>query len=489
MEIEIVPSFIQDILKLVSGTVVALLIALLAMPVITRLYSPEDFGILQLFISILSIICLISCLQYQLSILLPKKDEDAANIFALCIVLITVSSILCWLIVSMSSKWIGIVLNAPKLSNYLIFLPLAFFLNSIFIVMNYWLSRKSRFGRIASSGVANSLSSKAVQIRYGIDNANSQGLISGVIFGYIIQDLIMLRAVSMDSSLLKSINYKKVLQMAARYRNFPLFSAWSEIANDISRQSPSFMLSLFYSTAVVGYYSMAVQIVSLPMSIIGSATGQVFLKNASEERNKPGGIRNIVMQTHRKLVCTMIFPMVILLIIGEELFGFVLGPKWYISGLYVKLLVPWIFLMFISSPLTNVFFVLEKQSYALVFDVVLLVSRVGALYLGGVYGDPYFTLALFSLTGALFCGLMNLIILKLSNVDIREEIIIDTRFLLLSILASIPVFIAKSLGLNIYALLILSIIMGVIYYGVVVLSDPSLKGLIPKAIGRIIRFV
>ena len=72
-------AFATDVLKLVTGTTFAQIIAVLASPLLTRLYGPEAFGFLALFTSITSIIGVIACMRYELAIMLPKTDEEAAN--------------------------------------------------------------------------------------------------------------------------------------------------------------------------------------------------------------------------------------------------------------------------------------------------------------------------------------------------------------------------------------------------------------------------
>ena len=174
--------FTTNILKLASGSVIAQILGVLLLPIISRLYSPGDYGVFQLFLAISSVLAVLSCLSYQLAIMLPKKDEDSANITTLCIILVcVVSAISCGVFILLSG-WVGEVLKTPDLSQYIIFLPVVVFLNGLYLVLNYWLSRRVRFGAVATAQVANSVSSKAVQIGAGIGSASPQGLGFGQVF-------------------------------------------------------------------------------------------------------------------------------------------------------------------------------------------------------------------------------------------------------------------------------------------------------------------
>lgn len=468
-------NFLSNVLKLVSGSIIAQSLAILLIPVITRLYSPEDFGIFQLFISISSIIATIACFSYQLSIMLPKKDEESANIVVLCILLITITSTIVGLISFIFANQIAEFLNSASLSNYLILIPVAVLLNGLFNVMNYWLSRRVRFGVIAGARVSNTVSNKLVQIGTTTGGVSPFGLILGTIAGYTIANLLMFHSLKKDLIIFKQISIKRMGKLALKYKKFPMYTSWSTVANTISVQVPSFMLAFFYSTTVVGYYSLANQAVNLPMGLIGGAIGQVFFQKVSEEKNKTGDVKNIVIEVYKRLISIGVFPMLILIILGEELFSYIFGSDWAASGTYAKILMPWMFLVFIASPLSTLYSVLEKQNIGLWFNLVLLVSRIGALYIGAMYGGPIFALIFFSVTGIIFWGWNNYYLLKIAGIGLRESSILVIKYLSIGIVISIPLILAKSFILNTHVLFLLAGIMTMVYYSVVVYEDPLIR--------------
>ena len=295
--------FTTNVLKLVSGSVIAQALGILLVPIITRLYAPGDYGAFQVFLSISSILAVLSCLSYHFAIMLPKEDEDSANIVTLCIVLVSIISVVSGGVFILFSGWVGDVLNTPGISQYLIFLPVVVFLNGLFVVVNYWLSRRVRFGALATGRVANSVSSKFVQIGTGVGSASPLGLILGLIAGYGAALLVMLRGIREDLSLFrKAVSFDGIKRMATRYKRFPLFTSWSTVANSVSLQVAPLMLASFFNPAIVGFYGMAHMIVNMPMSLIGSATGQVFFQKASEEMNRTGSVKTVVREVHQRLV-------------------------------------------------------------------------------------------------------------------------------------------------------------------------------------------
>ncbi|KUG18918.1 o-antigen flippase wzx [hydrocarbon metagenome] len=467
--------FIKNVLKLGSATAIAQLLGVLLIPVITRIYSPADFGINQIFLSTVLIIGAVSCLSYQLSILLPKTDREAAHIAMLCFYLIITISIVAGASFWLCSDWIEGALNVPGFSRYIFLLPIGIFFHGFALMMSLWLSRRVRFGTIAVSKVASSISNKVVQIGFGLVSASPLGLIAGSLANDASFSAVMLKGFRNDLHFFRNVSFSEMRALAERYKKFPLFSTGSTLSNVASVNVASYMLAYFFGPIVVGYYSIAFTVVKLPAKLIGDALGDVFFQKASEERRLTGDIRNVVQQVHRRLISIGIFPFLVLIVIGEDLFSIFLGVEWSIAGLYAKILAPWIFLIFISAPLNNVFNVLEKQGVSFAFNVSILVSRVAALYIGGIYGNPVTTLLLFSGTGVVFWGWMNMYIIHSSEVNVKDSITDIIRFLLIGCVFIIPLIIGKYLNLGSLMLLVLAVGVALLYYLVIVFEDVKLR--------------
>jgi len=80
--------FSRNVLTLMTGTTIAQAIPIAISPILTRIYTPEDFGVFALFIAIVGFFSVIASARYEQAILIPKKDEDAINIFALGFIII-----------------------------------------------------------------------------------------------------------------------------------------------------------------------------------------------------------------------------------------------------------------------------------------------------------------------------------------------------------------------------------------------------------------
>lgn len=470
-------NFVTNVLKIISGSVIAQALSVLLIPIITRIYSPNDFGIFQLILSISGILAIVSTFSYQLSIMLPKEDEDSINIVVLCIILVTLTSLLTGIVVLFLPQNIDDILNAPGASKYLIYLPIIVFLNGLFFVQNYWLSRKIRFGVIAGARVSNTLLGKVFQIGMAKWIVSPVGLLLGVIAGYMFADVLMLKGIKNDIGVLRKVSILRIKELAIQYKNFPLFSSWSMIANTISPQVPTFLLALFYGTTVVGHYSLAYQVVNMPMTIIGNAIGQVFFQKVSDVKNGnlDEDMKTVVEEVYKKLISIGIFPMILLMIIGEQVFTFAFGESWSVSGTYMKILLPWIFLVFLSLPISTLYNIYDKQSVWLTFSIILLISRVAALYIGGTYGGPEFALIFFSLTGVIFWLWNNEYLLNLVGIDKKESFGILVKYVSISLVVAAPLIMLQVLTSNFYIMLLAVAIITPIYYGVTFREDPMFR--------------
>ncbi len=469
-------SFGGDVLKLAGGTTLGQILTVLIAPVLSRIYAPSVFGTTDVFVSMTAIIGVVACLRYELAMMLPEHDEDAAHLLAvsLCSVLmITGISALC---VIFSREFLVRLLKAPALSPYLWLLPLAVLLRGVFIALNYWNSRTKRFGRLSVTAMAQSAATNSAQLGMGIaGQTHAGGLIGSRMLGQAVSSVglgwITWRA---DRRVFSRIRWKRALETLKRYRKFPLVSTWSGLLNTLSVQLPTLLLSAFFTQTIVGYYSFGSRMIQLPMILIGNAIGQVFFQRASKARNE-GTLDLVVQKTYNRLLDIGLFPMLILGIIGREVFIVAFGPQWAEAGVYVQIISLWRFFVFIGSPLSTLFSVLERQETGLTFNIVLLLSRIISLVVGGLLGNARLALLLYAASGFVMCAWMLMWLLHASGVSIWNAMG-DTgrRFLYL-----VPTLLFLSAAKYWWQwsashILILTGISAFVYYGILIWRDPSL---------------
>jgi len=408
-------SFAGNVLKLVSGTATAQLILVLSAPILTRIFAPDAWGVLAIFTAITGIFGVIACMRYELSIMLPKKDEEAANLFAVSLFFAIIISFGTVPIIWWWKEPILRLLNAPGLGPYLWLVPIVILINGIFLALNYWNSRTKHFGRLSIARVISSLASSFGKLGFGAAGYATAGtMIGATVAGQAIAAAALGGQIWRDDRnvFFKSIRWKQMREGIIRHKKFPIFGSWSALMNTISSSLPALMLAAFFSPAIVGFFALGHRLLSIPMSLIGGAIAQVFFQRAAEAKHH-GTLHLVVGKVFNKLLSFGIFPLLVIMIAGKEIFFVIFGSQWETAGLYAQILAPWIMFQFISSPMSTLFSVLEMQGTGLFFNSILLMTRIASLAIGGLLNSVLIALILFSFTGAiLYLGLCMLILKK-----------------------------------------------------------------------------
>lgn len=485
-------SFFSNVLKLVSGTTLAQAITILSAPIISRLFAPQAFGVLNVFTSLIGIVSIVICLRYEYAIMLPEDDTDAVNIFALCIIIAFVISAIAAVILLIFGHPLVNLLKSPDFYSFLWLIPIVLLILGFFAALNYWNSRTKHFGRLSIARVSASFTTSALPIGLAfIGEANAASLVFSYLAGtFVFASVLGAQVLKENGALfIKSIQGSRILANLKRYRKFPLVDSWSSFINNLSWQLPSLMLLYFFSTTVVGYYSLSNRMILLPMTLLGSALAQVFYQRTAELRSNPEKLSKSVELVFRRLAAIGLFPAVVLGIAGPELFRIVFGANWLEAGRYAQILSPWMFILFISSPLTILFATLERQELALIVNSVILITRIAALVIGGLTHNIYLALIIWSASGVLVYGGLALWLLKLTHVSWASVLRTVFQYVLYAAIPALLLLAVKNtLSPSLIWLLILTAVVTLAYYAIVLVKDHSLwdylLALLPQKVSK-----
>ncbi len=394
----------RNILKILSSKVAVQLITFATVPILARIFTPEVFGIRQVFSSIFAILAVICCLRYELSIPLGRDKKEAVSSFLLSVLLTVVFSILLLCLVPLFKGKIADWYKMPELEVFLWLLPLFVLVSGVGMSLRYWAGYEKRFGAIAWAGFGSALGQRPVTLVWALVlGATVTALFVGA-FGQIAVAVILF-TVFLGRGLIRDIkssdiDFKAIWSVAKRHKKFPILSSWGALLNTISLQLPVFILGFYFPKeavgySVVGYYFMAKSVVSLPIRLVSQSVSQVFYPTAAKEYSETGQLNKIVESIFKRLVQIGVFPMVVLAFLGGELFGFVLGEKWTEAGVYAQILAPWLLFNFLGSPI-GVFNILNRQGTTLIITSAAIIGRSAALLIGGLYFSPRIGLCLFA---------------------------------------------------------------------------------------------
>ncbi len=429
-----------------TGTVLAQALGILVMPIVTRLFAPEAFGILAIFSSMTGIVGVIVCLRYELAIMLPESKEEAVNILGVSLLSVIIMTTLSALIVWFGSGKITSLLHAPQLKNYLWLVPLIIFFQGLSLALNYWNSRTKHFGRLSVAQIISSFTTQTAKLAAGFVGLVSGGvLIVTFVLGSIVSTTVLGGQIWRDDKklFLDHIRWKPIGKGYARFRKFPLIDTWGALMNSISWQLPALMLSSFFSTAIVGYYALGLAVAQRPLGIISCALSQVFYQKACDEKNVKGNNGELVEKLMDALIFIGLLPTIVLAMVGEEVFTVIFGGRWIEAGRYAQILAPWIFFWFVSSPLAMLFSVYERQGSALSVHSLILVTRIISLYIGGLYQNIYLALGLFSATGVIAYGFVAAWNIRLSRAKGQKIIFSFLKYALYSLPVCLLLYVVK----------------------------------------------
>lgn len=368
--------FNRNVVKLMTGTTIAQAIPIAISPILTRLYTPEDFGVLALFLSITAVLGSIANGRYELAIVLPKKEEDAINIVALSFLISSTFSILLLIIIIFFKNYILNALGSPELGFWIYFVPLVVLFTGLFNALNQLNIRLKSFGLLARVKVIKSLTLVATQLVLGFFKAGEAGLISGQLVSNIFTNLTLAKTTLKNRTLIKSIKINKIKEIGLRYKRFPLITMWGTLLNVLTVQITNIVIAFLYNTVTLGHYSLVHRSISLPTSIIGQAIGDVYFQKASRDLEKYGKAKNVYNSTFKKLLLIAIPVFVGLYIVAEDLIAFVFSEEWRIAGIYTKYLIPLFFIRFIASPLSLTNLVFQKQKIDFFWQIGLFILSI-----------------------------------------------------------------------------------------------------------------
>jgi O-antigen/teichoic acid export membrane protein len=408
--------FVKNVLTLITGSALSQVVIYASILILTRLFSTELFGIYMLFSSATLIIKPLATLQYEFAIVLPKKDTDAINLVGFSFIILVSYCLLLLIIIFFFNKNIADFFNITELANFIYLLPLSVFLFGGVSIFDYWNNRTNMFKNISKGLLTKSAVMSSSQIAVGFSSFNSLGLIPGMLMGQFLQLLFLIKASAKSMvHLTKEISLKRMLFLAKRYKDIPVFNTIINLTNNLSNELPVLLITKYFGLASSGIYGLAIKFTRAPVGIFQQSINQVFFNKASKIYNDDGNLHALVLKTAKHLLFISSFLFIPLFIVSFYL-DIIFGENWTDVGLYSRILIPWLFFSFLSNPITPLILILNKQKTMVVFDAFLLVFRFLALFSGYYfYNSIVIALILFSGIGMLFNILIFIYLLKTSK--------------------------------------------------------------------------
>ncbi len=373
-------SYARDVGTLAISTAFAQLLLVALTPVLTRIYTPGDFGVYSIFLSIVAILVSIASLRYELAITLPEDEKTAAELLLISFGCIALTTLVFGGGGVLFSKQIAQLTKSDSLSVYLWFLPFCILGSGLYQALGFWGVRTRAFKVLAGTRIGQNASMGATQTGIGWFHPGASGLFIGDVLGRFVGGVSLgTFLLGRKHRLFRSISFGDLRKTASRYRRFPLLSGTATLLNMAGIFLPPVMMSLFYTPDTVGWLAISQRVIGLPMTIVGGAVAQVYLGEASKLiRLGPEQLRTLFSNTARKLFLFGGSVVMILGLVGGQFFVWIFGESWARAGIYTILLVPMYVAQFVVSPLSQTLIVLERQDLQMMWDIGRLLIMVGS---------------------------------------------------------------------------------------------------------------
>jgi len=410
-------SFARNVLTIFAGTALSQAIAIGVIPILTRIFTPDQFGALATFTTVTMVFAVTASLAYEAAIVLPKRNESAFVLYVTCLLINLVVSATVGIVLILLGPDLGRWLGYPDISKWLWLAPISIAVLGGFVATSMWLTRQKQFTDISKGAVTTRLTTAVGQLGISTVALSSTGLIVGQVMGSVAGFLFLANKVfrSIPRHYWKHVNLKRSRVLLHRYRRFPVYDLTSSLTAVIARNLPIIALSYFFTPAIVGFFSIAYRMVAGPLQVGATSVTGVFFQRASEAR-QAGNLSSITLQTFERLAAIVMTPLLLLCMAANEITGTLLGDQWLDAGVYIRWLTLWLFFSAIASPLHRLFALLERQDELAIINGLLFVCSAGALIAGGLLDDPVTTIALFSIVSTIIWIGQGIRILVISGV-------------------------------------------------------------------------
>ncbi|MEZ9042782.1 MULTISPECIES: lipopolysaccharide biosynthesis protein [unclassified Vibrio] len=388
----------RDIRTLVFGSSSAKLIGLISIPIITRVYGPQELGELSIFLAIVSLLIPLFTLRYNIAIPLPEKEEESYSLLKLCFVSCCIWFILTMILASISffkfeySEIFGVN------KYYILLMPSVAFLVGIYETIESYLVRNRNFKVISKSKISQSLLGNLTKVILGVLNVGAIGLVIG--HSLTLMGGLLVFVVYFKNKILKFLHYScDMIYIARQYIEFPIYRLPSQFMLILSSKIPLLYFGYIYGTEETGQLALSFTCMAIPIALVSQNIGQVVYSEAAKQINS--GLSNIYSLTKnliKKLLIVGVFPSFILFFFSKELFIIVFGQKWELAGIYTSILSFYMLFQFISNPITSIINVVSNQKMFLLVNFLRLIM-ICLVFSFSYYfrSDPLSTLKNFSL--------------------------------------------------------------------------------------------
>lgn len=387
-------AYFKNTAVLVSGTAFAQIISILATLVLARIYEPELYSILTIYMSVSGLIGCITSLQFHNVIVISSDEQEIKRAINVCLfstlVLTLLSIVLVLVFLGVFDKWF----STGTGKYWMLLTPVSVFFTGLTYTLSALANKRMKYKLLSGNRIIAALLVPFVSITLGLLIKNETGLFAGLLISQVLPALILLQHFKKNNDFSVRFSWSEIKDFFVRHKNFPLYSLPADFINNLVNLLPVFMLTRYYNgvqNGLVGHYGRSTMLLGMPVTLVSNAVGEVFRQKAASETTNPVALRRSFIRTAGVLFLLSIVPFLIIAFFGPEIFRFFLGEKWGEAGAMAAALSLMYAFRFTVSPLTYMYFIAKKQKEDFWLHIVMVLLGFLSFFLVNYYYPGSYT--------------------------------------------------------------------------------------------------
>jgi O-antigen/teichoic acid export membrane protein len=381
---------LRGVTTLLTGSVGAQAIPVLASFALTRIYPDTAFGVFTVFQSALALLTTVSTGRFEAAILIPRSRRAAAKFAAACIASSTIASAAVTCTMLLAGPWLEARLDAPALASIAPLLGPSLLLADLGLVASRWGSRGRRWASLAWAQVAGAASRAVLTIAAGIVWQTAEAMVFAAMAGAAMSLLVARPPVGEAMAVLRATPRRTALvRLLWEHRQFPLYSVPAGILEVAARESVVGVMIAAFGASTVGMLGLAQRTMRIPVQALSASMGQVFRQTAAERLARGEDCRPLLLKTSATLAALASPVFAAVMLFGPELFAALFGADWREAGRLARALVPMCFLSLTVGTVSNVLMLAGWQRFDFLNQAWLAVAATAAAWgAARSSGDP-----------------------------------------------------------------------------------------------------
>lgn len=390
----------RNVLAVAGGAAMGQAVIFAFSPLITRIYSPEAFGLQGVFLSLISIFSPVIALRYPMAIVLAQDEVEVQDLSRLSLTIAFLASTAFGLLLLVFRQPVAAFLGADRMGAMIYLLPIALFCVALQDVADYKAARIGTFRLVAVVTVVQSLLTNSARVIGGLLAPVAVTLMVITSAAPAIQTILLVWGNRGQLKSKAAVNYARIGEVAKLHRDFPVYRAPTDMLNAASQTVPVILLAALFSPTAAGFYVLARSVLNLPSNIIGSAIGNVFYARFANLTRTNSPVTPILKQTTIALL--LLSPAIIAIsYFSPIVFSLLFGQSWHEAGKYAQWMSIWIGISIANTPAIRLAAVIGRQNFLLFANIIALaVKSFSVLLISWNDGSPLEAVALFSIASA-----------------------------------------------------------------------------------------